>query len=95
MKRPMILSAAACILLSFLLMNSNSSVLIIVATLCFDALIFLLIFKKTRVWAIIIALSFLFLLSMVRLNINYIDEFKYFRGRQLNIEAGVTDVTIK
>ena len=95
MKRPMILSAAVCILLSLLLINADSSVLIIVATLCFNALIFLMIFKKTRVWAIIIALSFLFLLSMVRLNISYIDEFKYFRGKQLKIEAVVTDVTIK
>ncbi len=95
MKRPMILCATVCILLSLFVLQVNTTIVTTLATLSFIALAALCFFKSTRKYVIIVAVAFLFLLNTARIKINYIDKLKVLEKEDFTVNAVITDVVRK
>lgn len=95
MKRPMILCAMVCILLSLFVLQVHTTIVTTLATLSFIALAALCFFKSTRKYVIIVAVAFLFLLNTARIKINYIDKLKVLEKEDFTVNAVITDVVRK
>ncbi len=95
MKRPMIFCAVVCVALSLCVLQIDTTLVTVLATLTFIMFAVLCVFKKTRIYVIVVAAAFLFLLNTARIKINNIDELKILDGQNFTVDAVVTEVVNK